>query len=66
MGEELRMGAYGAVMVVARLLRSLNDANPDVGMGYSNAHFVDEAIKLLDVSGYDFGDAAAKKVAQEM
>lgn len=47
-----------AVLVVARLLRALDDANPDVGMGPSDNHFIDRAATELELRLVDFDRVA--------
>jgi hypothetical protein len=42
-----------AIEVVAGLLEQLDDAHPDVGMGYPKSHFVEKAKNLLKESPTD-------------
>ena len=50
-----------AVTIVARLLRNLDNAYPDVGMGYSNSHWVERAAQLLKLQPSQYDAAQALK-----
>jgi hypothetical protein len=44
---------HTAVLALARALKAYDDCNPDVGMGWFWSHFVDEAMKQLDLTKDD-------------
>ena len=64
--NEPHVDPYLAVKVVARLLKEQDEANPDVGMGYSNAYFVRVALETLEILVYDFGEEAGIKIEGEI
>lgn len=66
MREPPHVDGHLAILVVARLLKASDDANPDVGMGYPNPHFVEQACRRLDVLSYDLGDEAAIRIASQL
>jgi len=51
-----------AVAVVAQLLRNIDNSNPDVGMGWSDAHLVDQAAQLLQLTPAEFDRAQALRI----
>lgn len=51
-----------AIVVVARLLKRLDDACPDVGMGPSIGMLVDQAAELLKITDQASIDAASRRL----
>lgn len=49
-----------SVIVVATLLRQLDNANPDVGMGYGDNFFIDRAAERLELTDHDFNRATVQ------
>jgi hypothetical protein len=59
-----------AILVVAKLLKCVDDSNPNVGIGTSYSNFVHQAIKILNIRDYvylnsltfDLGDDGIEKI----